>query len=121
MPVSGPDELPIALSPGTFARHEEAVSYVEGMVRNRQPIPWRDRFPGASSGAWGILSSGGTISGASGVTLGSGSVDLCDSSGTRYSPTETITVKNAGGSITASGDKIVRLAWTLGEWCVNCP
>jgi hypothetical protein len=125
--ASQPDDTPIALSPATYARHESAVSIVEGWARNRPPRPGRDRFPGASSGAWAILRSGDTITAASGVTLGSGSADLCESDGTAFDPVETVTVKNAGAAVTASGDKIVRLAWMpdlastgSGVWSLGC-
>lgn len=115
------DPAPVALSPETYARHAAAVDYIENIVRTRAPWPGKSRFPGLASGAWGILATGGSISAASGVTLGSGSVKLCDRTGAIYPEDETVTVYNAGNAISASGaDKIVRLAWTAGEWCVNC-
>lgn len=115
------DDTPIALSPETYARHAEAVDYAESDVRTRAPRPSGDRGQGLAPGAWGRLASGATISAASGLTLGTGSVKLCDRTGTLPASPEIVTVSNAGAVITASGsDKIVRLAWTLGEWCVNC-
>lgn len=122
MAAGEPDsKTPIALSQETFARHAAAVEYVEQIVQTRAPRDGRQRFPGLAPGAWGKLASGATITAASGITLGTGSVKLCDVTGTVYPEDETVTVYNPGAAITASGSgKIVRLAWTLGDWCVNC-
>lgn len=112
---------PIAFTPETFARHAAVVEYVEGQVQTQAPRASTSRARGVAPGAWGRLASGGTITAASGTTLGSGSVKLCDRSGTIYPENETVTVYNAGPAISASGGaKIVRLAWTDGDWCVNC-
>lgn len=122
MVVTNGDDLPIALSPETFARHDEAAGVVEGWRKNRPSRPNRDRFPGSAPGAWALLRSGDTITAGSGTTLGTGTADLCESDGTAYSPTVTVDVLNGGAEVTASGgDRIVRLAWTLGEWALSCP
>lgn len=114
------DDTPIALSPETYKRHEGAVQYVEGLIKTRAPWPGWGRFPGVLPGSWAILASGATISAASGTTLGSGDVNLCDRAGTDSGIT--VTAYNAGAAITATGgDRIVRLAWTWGDWSVNCP
>lgn len=111
------DKSPILFTPESFTRHDGAARYIEDLNRTRAPWPSGARRPSTAFGAWGILASGGSISAASGVTLGSGSVKLCDQSGTVYPEDETVTVYNAGDSISASGgDKIVPLEWTAGEW-----
>lgn len=116
-PVGGP---PIALSPETYDRHDQAARYVEEIIRTRAPRPDRSRFPGLAPGAWGLLASGHSITAASGTSLGSGSVNLCDRAGTDSG--ESVTVYNAGITISASGGaKIVRLGWTGGDWSVTCP
>lgn len=114
-------ESPIALSPATFARHDAAVAFIEGDVMTRAPRTGSGRSPGLAPGAWGLLADGDTIAAGSGTTLGTGTVKLCDSSGTVYPEDESVDVLNAGAAITAdAGDRIVRLAWTLGDWAVSC-
>jgi hypothetical protein len=118
-PIGG---LPIALSPATFDRHDAAVRYVEGMIQTRIPRDGSGRSPWLAPGAWGLLAASATISGVSGTTLGTGTVTLCDRSGSALkSPPETVSVANSGAAITAGGSgKLVRLAWVLGEWVVSC-
>lgn len=116
-PDGGP---PIALLPATWARHDGAVRYVEGLIRTRAPLPGTSRFPGLAPGAWAILDSGDVITGATGTRLGTGTVTLCDQDAFVLDDSP-VNVYNAGPEITAVyGDKIVRLAWTGGEWAVNC-
>jgi hypothetical protein len=119
--VPTPDEAvggaPILLTPSTFARHSRAVEMVEGDNTARYPYPSRGRTTHPSGGAWGFLASGHTISGASGLSLGSGTVALCDRSGTSLTATsETVLVLNSGGAIT--GPKALELDWTDGDWAV---
>ncbi|MFO0892444.1 MAG: hypothetical protein U0790_25295 [Isosphaeraceae bacterium] len=119
--ADSPDRTPIALSPQTYARHAAAVNQVESGIQTRAPRPGSSRARGLAPGARGRLASGGTITAATGLTLGAGDVKLCDRSGVVYPENETVTVYNAGPAISASGGaKIVRLAWTDGDWCVNC-
>lgn len=120
------DTTPIALSPAAYARHEEAVTYVENLIRTRVPRRGLGRFPGASSGAWGILAANDTIAAASGTSLGMGSVKLCDKDGNifkAYGDTEgnSVPVLNSGAEISGgSTGKIIRLGWTNGDWAVTC-
>ncbi|MFO0892445.1 MAG: hypothetical protein U0790_25300 [Isosphaeraceae bacterium] len=111
-----PDD-PIFLRPETYARHAAAVRRGESEIRTRAPQPGDSRARGVAPGAWGRLASGDTITAASGTTLGTGQVKLCDRAGVVYPEDETVTVYNAGDSISASGGaKIVPLEWTGGEW-----
>jgi hypothetical protein len=112
------DDAPRLFTPESFRRHSDAASYALGAIRTNPPFPGRGRFPHAASGAWGILRAGNSVSAASGVTLGTGSVDLCEADGTAFSPTEAVTVLNAGPAITATADKILPLEWTAGDWSV---
>lgn len=117
-PDGGP---PIALLPATFARHAEAVAYVESEIKTRAPRPSGQRFPGLSPGAWGLLAIGDSISAASGTSLGTGTVKLCNSSGTPIDPETIVTAKNPGPEVSAAtGARIVRLGWTWGDWAVTC-
>ncbi len=116
------DTTPIALSPATYERHAAAVEYVESAIRNRDPLFGNGRFPGIVPGRWAIVAMGDTISAGSGTTLGSGVAKLCDKTGTLDDPEVEVDVLNAGSEIDAtSGAKIVRLAWTAGDWAVDCP
>jgi hypothetical protein len=116
------DNTPIALSPETYARHSEAVAYVEDMIRTRAPRSGNRRFPGLAPGAWGLLAAGDTISAASGLSLGSGTVKLCDRTGAVLPANESVDVSNAYAAMDGgTGGKIVRLAWVLGEWACSCP
>jgi len=113
---------PIALSPETYAAHEEAVAYVKTMSRTSEPILKDVRFPGVRAGAWALLAAGATITAGSGLSLGSGTVRLCDRDGNVADDAEDVTVANAGASLSGgSTGRIVRLGWTDGEWSVNCP
>jgi hypothetical protein len=112
-PIGG---KPILFRPETFDRHDAAAKRVEGLIRTRIPRRGTGRSPNLAPGAWGLLASGGTITGASGLTLGSGSVKLCDRTGSVYPANETVAVANAGGSI--SGPALLPLEWTAGEWTV---
>lgn len=111
------DDDPILFLPATFARHEEAVQAVQDEIRTRAPRPGGQRFPGSSPGAWGLLAIGDSITAASGTTLGTGTVKLCDSSGTPIDPETTVSVKNAGAEIPAgAAARVVALEWTWGDW-----
>jgi hypothetical protein len=113
--------LPIALKPETYDRHAAVVDYVEGLIRTRAPLPGNGRWPGLAPGAWGLLAAGTGITAGGGMTLGSGTVKLCDRTGTPTPENADISVSNAGAAITAgAGGKIVRLSWTYGEWAVSC-
>lgn len=114
-----PDENPIVFSPETFARHDQAVAYVDSLSRTRNPVDQQDRYPDIIPATWGLLAPGDAITAASGLTLGSGPVKLCDRTGTVADDAETLTVANAGGSIDggASG-MILPMEWVDGEWTV---
>lgn len=77
-----------------------------------------------SPGGWGILAANDTIGAASGLSLGSGSVKLCDRDGNMlkaYGEDEgaSVGVVNAGTAIQGgSRGKIVGLEWTAGDWSV---
>ena len=114
---------PIALSPGTYARHARVVNRVLGDNQARYPYPRRGRTTNPNAGIWAKLASGDTITAASGLTLGSGTVALCTRSGSTLTATsETVTVYNGGPAITASsGDKAMLLHWSDGVWSAsNC-
>jgi hypothetical protein len=114
---------PIALKPETYARHARAVDYVERTNRARYPRAGRGRTTNPNAGIWASLPSGTSISAASGMNLGSGTVTLCSRSGTTLTADgESVTVCNAGDIITATGsDKAVKLSWSDGVWaCSRC-
>jgi hypothetical protein len=112
---------PIALSPETYERHAAAVDRIEGANNARYPRAGRGRTTSASAGCWAKLASGGTISAASGLALGSGTVELCDRIGSALTGTgEMVQVLNAGDAITAStGDKAIKLTWSDGDWAAS--
>ncbi len=119
--VPNPDDPveanPVVFRPTTFGRHARAVNRVLGDNQARYPRVGRGRTTKPSSGTWGSLASGHSISAASGLTLGSGTVTLCSRSGdTLTADGEDITVYNAGGVIT--GPKVLELDWTDGVWAV---
>lgn len=123
MPTDPPvDNTPIALLPATFARHEGAAKYVEGLYKTRVQRHDRGRGPYIKPGAWGLLVDGETITALAGMILGTGTVTLCTQEGTTLTATgNTVPVVNSGDAIAAAGgDKVVRLAWTEGAWSVNC-
>ncbi len=108
---------PIALKPETYARHARAVNRVLGDNQARYPRAGRGRTTSPSAGAWAVLGSGNSISAASGLMLGSGTVALATRSGGTLTATgETMTVYNAGDAITASADMPIKLTWTDGVW-----
>jgi hypothetical protein len=119
LPVGAP---PIVYRPGTFARHADAVDYVEGLVRTRIPPPDTGRAPRVKPGAWGLLAPGDTITAGSGLSLGSGTVTLCTQNGTALTDTgESVTVYNNGAAISAPaygyGDGLpVAMEWTEAGW-----
>jgi hypothetical protein len=113
----------IALRPETFARHERATRYVEQMVRRLQSPGKRGKTTEANAGTWGWLRPGDTITGASGLTLGSGTVTLCTRDGATLTPDpagETVTVYNTCPAITGDPTTGTALplhwvdAWTIG-------
>jgi hypothetical protein len=112
---------PIALKPQTYARHARAVNRVLGDNQARYPRAGRGRTTSPSAGCWAKLASGATISGGSGLSLGTGTVVLCSRSGSALTADgATITVYNANGSITATGgDQAVLLKWTDGVWAAQ--
>jgi len=73
------------------------------------------------SGRWGFLAAGQTISGASGMTLGHGTVTLCSRAGyTLDDDGDSVEVLNAGGEVTAgTGGRILKLGWTEGAWSLD--
>ena len=108
---------PIFFQPKTFARHAQAVDRVLGDNQARYPLSGRGRTTSPSVGAWGSLASGDTITAASGLTLGGGTVKLCTrSGGTLTETSETVPVLNSGGVI--SGPAALPLRWTDGDWAV---
>lgn len=112
---------PIALSPETYAAHDEAVQYVRTLSRTRDPILRDTRSPGVIASAWALLAAGATITAGSGLSLGTGTVTLCDRDGSVPDDAEDVTVSNAGTSLSGgSTGRIVRLAWTDNEWVVSC-
>lgn len=112
---------PIALSPETYAAHEEAVQYVKTMSRTRDPVSRDVRSPGVRASAWAVLAAGATVTAGSGLSLGSGVVKLCDRDGGVPDDSEDITVANPGASLSGGpGGRIVRLAWTDDEWAISC-
>lgn len=112
---------PIALSPETYARHARAVDKVLGANNARYPRAGRGRTTSPSAGAWAMLASGATISAASGMSLGSGTVTLCSRSGSALTADgQVITVYNAGDAITASGgNKAIKLSWADSVWVAS--
>ena len=112
---------PIALRPETYRRHADAVDYIERTNRARYPRAGRGRTTVPASGTWAKLASGHTISAASGLTLGSGTVTLCSRDGTTLTADgDDVTVYNAGDEITATdGDKAIKLSWSDGDWAAS--
>lgn len=122
-PVGG---LPIALSPPTYARHDEVVRYVESEIRTRAPRKGIQRSPGAAWGTWGLLEAGGTITGAAGLILGEGEVKLCTQDGAELTVTdEVVPVVNSGAEITADvyydEGVVLGLHWVNGIWSLTPP
>lgn len=112
-----PDDDAIVFSPETFKAHDDAVTYIRSRIRTRDPLGRQKRFPRIIPGAWGKLAAGATITAASGLSLGSGSVKLCDREGTVADDAEDVDVANAGSVLTGGvGGAIVPLEWTDGEW-----
>lgn len=116
------ESAPIALKPATFDRFEAVARYVGGLIRTRAPRPSTQRFPGIKPGAWGLLASGDTITAGSGLSLGTGTVNLLTQDGATLADSGvSVTVYNSGHAISASyGDTVVRMAWTEGAWAANC-
>lgn len=113
-PVGGD---PILFRPETLARHEQAVRDVLGGNRARYPRAGRGRTTSPSAGFWGQLASGSSITAASGLVLGTGTVTLCSrEDDTLAADGEDVTVYNPGGAIT--GPQILELDWTDGDWAV---
>lgn len=111
------DSTPILFRPKTFDRHADVVDYIERYDRARYPRDGRGRTTRPAKGAWGYLDTGNTISAASGLTLGSGTVQLCSRSGTTLTADgDNVTVYNSGGTIT--GPKTLELDWMDGDWAV---
>jgi len=112
---------PIALSPGTYARHSQAVERVLGDNHARYPRAGRGRTTSANAGIWARLESGTTISAGVGLSLGSGTVTLCTRDGATLTDTgESVTCYNAGDGITATGGhKAILLHWTDGIWAAS--
>ena len=115
------DTDPIALSPRAYRRFKRAVDRVLEANRARYPYPRRGRTTGANAGAWGALEPGGTITAASGLVLGQGSVTLCSRSGaTLTADGDVVGVLNAGDAITAGGSaKVIKLSWSDGSWAAS--
>ena len=119
-----PDEEGIVFSPETFAEHDGALSYIRRLSRTRSPLGRQKRYPRVIPGYWGKLAAGATITAASGLSLGSGTVKLCDREGTVFDEDESVGVANAGKVLTAGvSGAVVPLEWTDGEWstCVCGP
>lgn len=120
-PQTGDAGAPVALAPETYARHAAAVSYVEGMVRLSPGQGKRGRTTSAAPGAWGVLASGATITGVSGLTLGTGTVTLCTRSGATITPgDEEVTVYNTCAAITgdAPDGTVLPLHW-IDAWVIG--
>jgi hypothetical protein len=93
------------------------TKYVEGMIQQR-PGPRNQPRDLSPAGAWAKLQSGNSISGASGSSLGSGSVTLCSmSSGALTDDGDVVTAYNAGGSIT--GPAYLKLGRVGTDWSVD--
>src|ERR1051326_111839 len=108
---------PVVFRPATFDRHARVVDLVEGNTRARYPRKARGRTTHAASGTWGYLASGNTITAASGMVLGDGTVTLCSRvDGTLTADGEDVPVLNSGGAI--AGPRVLALEWTAGAWSV---
>lgn len=105
---------PVLFGRETADRTKTAVKYVEGMFRGHSR---RGDEPSAlATGVYAYLASG-TITAASGGTLGSGTVQICARSGATLTANgPNIPVYNAGGSIT--GPAYMLLQWADGDWVV---
>lgn len=112
---------PVVLSRPTARRILDAVDQVERIGQLRAPRTGGDRGQGRSSGAWGYLAAGASITGASGSTLGSGTVTLCSRSGTTLAADgDSVTVLNAGGEVVAgTGGRYLKIGWTDGAWSLD--
>lgn len=111
---------PVALNRDAYHRVRDAVRYVETFRRNRV-VPGKGLNAFIRPSSYAFLAAGATISAPSGSTLGSGSVTLCSRSGaTVTADGETVTVYNAGGSVSGGGSgKYVKVGWCDGDWSVD--
>lgn len=112
---------PVIPTSEAWSRVSRATRYVERMDRSRTPRQRRGSPDGVNPGVYGFLAAGATISGASGLTLGTGTVTLCSRTGaTCVANGDSVTVYNAGGSLSggASG-LLLALGWVDGDWSVE--
>lgn len=111
---------PVILDRTAARRTEDVVRFVETSYRLRSP---RNRFrpTSANAGIWAYVA--GTITGASGARLGSGTAVLCSRAGdTLTADGPTVGVLNGGGGVV--GPVYVKLGWTDGDWSLDvapCP
>jgi len=102
-------------------RTREVVRYVEGSFRHGAPRPRRTSGAWSSAGAWAYVA--GTITGASGSRLGSGTAVLCSRNvDVLTADGDTVSVLNAGGGVV--GPVYVKLGWVDGVWSLDvapCP
>lgn len=114
---------PIALSPGTYARHERAVRYVELMTRELPFTPRRGRTTTPASGVWGYVQPGKVITGIYGLTLGEGQMVICSRDGPHLTTDgDTVTVYNSGRRFKAGPNGAVfALTWMDGNWWPQIP
>ena len=124
LPVASPQppvgNQAVGLDLASAVRVEAATKFVETMYRTRPRLP-AGKNPGLNAGWWGFLAGGASIGGASGLTLGTGTVTLCSRDGaTCTADGDTVAVYNAGGSFTApTGGMVVKLGWTDGDWSTD--
>lgn len=111
----------VAPSASAFSRIAATVRWVESRPRNELPNGRRRSLPAQAGGAWGFLTAGATVSGASGMTLGHGTVTLCSRAGyTLTADGDSVEVLNAGGGVTAgAGGRILKLGWVDGVWSLD--
>lgn len=122
-PNPGTGGNPVILSSGTFDRHETATQYVEHLIRSVPPRVRRGKTTTPSSGAWGYLQPGDTITGMDGSTLGEGDVILCSRDGADLTPDgdKTHVYNHMFGLTAGSNGVYLRLTWMDGNWCPVLP
>lgn len=114
---------PVVLAPETYERHASAVDWIERQNRVLRLPGQRGKRTSPAAGAWGLLAAGATITGASGLTLGQGTVTLCTREDATITPDpdgETVTVYNTCPAITGdpSTGTVLPLHW-IDAWVIG--